>query len=98
MRFITRDDIETWADTKDCKYYLSHLIHRLVLATLEYKNIEYISFQHRKVNHIGKVSGELITQEQNMFIPMGASVWELDITKNKKKNTDQDYEKKRVIF
>ncbi|WP_407490136.1 hypothetical protein [Elizabethkingia anophelis] len=95
MRFITRDDIETWADTKDCKYYLSHLIHRLVLATLEYKNIEYISFQHRKVNHIGKVSGELITQEQNMFIPMGASVWELDITKNKKKNTDQDYEKKK---
>ena len=44
MKFITTNDIEVWANTVDCKYYLPYLIRQLILATVDNNDIKNIQF------------------------------------------------------
>ncbi|WP_454059236.1 hypothetical protein [Elizabethkingia ursingii] len=75
MRFLTTKDIETWADTVECKYHLSHLVRRLILATLDFKKIKNIHFSYKDEINNKRFDGKLITEEGNLFVPQGISVW-----------------------
>lgn len=95
MRFLTTNDIETWADTVDCKYHLPHLIRKLILATLDNNSIKHIHFPYGDDIQTGGFDGELVTESENMFVPFGESVWEFGTTNNKKGKADEDYDKRK---
>ncbi len=95
MRFINSNDIEVWANTVDCKYHLPHLIRKLILATVCNNSIKYIQFPYGEDVQTGGYDGVLITELENMFVPLGESIWEFGTTNNKKGKADEDYEKRR---
>ena len=97
MRFITTNDIESWTDTVDCKYYLSHLIRRLILATLDHKKIKNIHFPLDKEVYTNGFDGELNTEEGNVFVPEGRSVWEFCMGSGKNAEADSDGEQGKKI-
>lgn len=70
MRFINTIDIENWANTIDCKYNLPHLIRKLILASINNDNIKNIHFPYREDVQTGGFDGELITESENMFVPL----------------------------
>ncbi|MYY43896.1 hypothetical protein [Elizabethkingia anophelis] len=75
MRLLTTKDIETWADTFEYKYHLSHLVRRLILATLDGKKIKDIHFPYKNEINTKDFDGKLITEEENIFVPQGISIW-----------------------
>ena len=95
MRFITTNDLEDWAKSVDCKYNLPHLIRKLILATLDLNAIKSIQFSYGEDVQTGGYDGELETISENLFIPLGGSVWEFGTTNNKKGKADEDYEKRK---
>lgn len=95
MRFITTNDLEDWANRVDCKYNLPHLIRKLILATLDLKEIKAIQFSYGEDVQTGGYDGELVTTSEKIFIPLGESVWEFGTTNNKKGKADEDYEKRK---
>jgi hypothetical protein len=95
MRFITTNDLEDWANRVDCKYNLPHLIRKLILATLDLKEIKAIQFSYGEDVQTGGYDGELETTSEKIFIPLGESVWEFGTTNNKKGKADEDYEKRK---
>lgn len=95
MRFITTNDLEDWANRVDCKYNLPHLIRKLILATIELKEIKAIQFSYGEDVQTGGYDGELETTSEKIFIPLGESVWEFGTTNNKKGKADEDYEKRK---
>lgn len=95
MRLITTNDIETWANSIDCKYHLPHLIRKLILATIDNNSIKNIQFPYGEDIQMGGFDGELTTESENIFVPLGQSVWEFGTTGNKKGKADEDYEKRK---
>lgn len=95
MRFITTNDLEMWANTVDCKYHLPHLIRKLILATIDNSTIKNFHFSYGEDVQTGGFDGELITESENMFVPLGESVWEFGTTNAKGKKANDDYEKRK---
>lgn len=95
MRFITSNDLETWANTIDCKYHLPHLVRKLILATINNDTIKKLQFDYGEDVLIGGFDGELISETENMFVPLGESVWEFGTSNSKKKKADDDYGKRK---
>ena len=85
MRFITTNDLEMWAHTVDCKYHLPHLIRKLILATIDNRSIKNLHFSYGEDVQTGGFDGELITDSENMFVPLGESDWEFGTTNAKGK-------------
>lgn len=96
MRFITTNDIENWSNTVDCKYHLPHLIRKLILLTINLNNIKSINFSYGEDVQTGGYDGELLVDSENLFIPLGSSVWEFGTTNNKKGKADEDYQKRKA--
>lgn len=95
MRFLNTNDIEHWANTIECKYNLPHLVRKLILATLDNNTIKLIHFPYGEDVQTGGFDGELFTESENLFVPLGESVWEFGTTNNKKGKADEDYEKRK---
>lgn len=95
MRLITTNDIETWGNTIDCQYNLPHLIRKLIIATIDVGNIKCISFPYGDDIQTGGYDGELTSISENIFVPLGESVWEFGTTNNKKGKADEDYQKRK---
>lgn len=99
MRLITTNDIENWGNTTDCQYNLPHLIRKLIIATIDVENVKNISFPYGDDIQTGGYDGELTSISENIFVPLGESVWEFGTTNNKKGKADEDYQKtKRKSF
>ncbi|WP_269227677.1 hypothetical protein [Flavobacterium eburneipallidum] len=94
MRLITTGEIENWADTIECKYYLPQLIRRLIIATIDFNSIKHLQFSYGEDINTGGYDGELLTESENLFVPSGETVWEFGTTNNKKGKADEDYEKR----
>lgn len=95
MRLITTKDIENWADTIECKYYLPQLIRKLIIATIDFNSIKHLQFSYGEDVNTGGYDGELLTASENLFVPFGETVWEFGTTNNKKGKADEDYEKRK---
>lgn len=96
MRFINTNDIENWANTVDCKYHLPHLIRNLILATINPNQIKNIQFSYGEDVQTGGYDGELTSESENAFVPLGESVWEFGTTNNKRAKANEDYEKRKA--
>lgn len=96
MRFITTNDIDTWANTVDCKYHLPHLIRKLILATINQNKIKEIQFAYGEDVQTGGYDGELTSESENTYVPLGKSVWEFGTTNKKKAKANEDYEKRKA--
>lgn len=96
MRLITTGNIENWADTIECKYYLPQLIRKLIIATIDFNSIKYLQFSYGEDVNTGGYDGELLTESENLFVPFGETVWEFGTTNNKKGKADEDYEKRKL--
>lgn len=96
MRFIDTNDLELWANSVDCKYHLPHLIRKLILETTDSNGIKNIHFPYGEDVQTGGYDGELTTESENMFVPLGESIWEFGTTNNKKGKADEDYEKRKA--
>ena len=96
MRLITTGDIENWADTIECKYYLPQLIRKLIIATIDFNSIKHLQFSYGEDVNTGGYDGELLTESENLFVPFGETVWEFGTTNNKKGKADEDYEKRKL--
>jgi hypothetical protein len=96
MRLITIGDIENWADTIECKYYLPQLIRKLIIATIDFNSIKHLQFSYAEDVNTGGYDGELLTECENLFVPSGETVWEFGTTNNKKGKADEDYEKRKL--
>lgn len=95
MRLLNTNDIAVWANTVDCKYHLPHLIRKLILATIENNSIKNIHFPYGEEVQTGGFDGELYSESENMFVPLGNSVWEFGTTSIKGKKANEDYEKRK---
>ncbi|MFV8332099.1 hypothetical protein [Flavobacterium sp. GSP14] len=95
MRLLNTNDIENWANTVDCKYHLPHVLRKLILATVDNEAIKSICFPYGEDVQTGGFDGELATETQNMFVPLGESVWEFGTTTAKGKKANEDYEKRK---
>jgi hypothetical protein len=95
MLFITKNDLENWANTIESKYHLPHLVRKLIIATLDNSKIKNIQFPYGEDVQTGGYDGELVAESENMFVPLGESVWEFGTTNNKKGKADEDYEKRK---
>ncbi|CAD0221526.1 hypothetical protein [Chryseobacterium sp. JV274] len=95
MRFLNTNDLERWADTVECKYHLPHVIRKLILSTIDNNTIKNISFPYGEDVQTGGFDGELNTESENVFVPLGESVWEFGTTTNKKGKADDDYDKRK---
>lgn len=95
MRLLNTNDIENWANTVDCKYHLPHLFRKLILATIDNVAIKSICFPYGEDVQTGGFDGELVTETENMFVPLGESVWEFGTTSVKGKKANDDYEKRK---
>lgn len=96
MRFIDTNDLELWANSVDCKYHLPHLIRKLILETTDNSTIKNMHFPYGEDVQTGGYDGELTTESENMFVPLGESIWEFGTTNNKKGKADEDYEKRKA--
>jgi hypothetical protein len=96
MRLITTGEIENWADTIECKYYLPQLIRKLIIATIDFNSIKHLQFSYGEDVNTGGFDGELLTESENLFVPFGETVWEFGTTNNKKGKADEDYEKRKL--
>src|SRR5690606_31582832 len=95
MKFINTLDIESWANTVECQFYLPLLIRKLILATIDNNAIKDIHFPYGEDVHTGGYDGELYTELSNAFVPFGGSVWEFGTTNSKKAKADEDYQKRK---
>lgn len=96
MRFINTNDIEAWANLVECKYHLPHLVRKLILATTDNLAIKNLNFPYGEDVQTGGYDGELSSDAENMFVPLGESVWEFGTTNNKKGKADEDYSKRKL--
>lgn len=95
MRLLNTTDLELWAETTECKYHLPHLIRKLIIATVGIDSIKSIQFPYGEEVQTGGYDGELLTSSENLFVPIGESVWEFGTTNKKKAKADEDYEKRK---
>jgi len=94
MRIITSSDLKHWADTLECKSLFPLLIRKLILSGVKIEKIKKIEFPFGDDVQIGGYDGNLETEEGNIYVPEGNSVWEFGVTEKKKQKADDDYEKR----
>lgn len=92
MKWIYKNDLKVWADTRNCQENLPHLVQKLIRATCQ--TIRFIKFPSGDNVQTGGYDGELETTEGTEYIPKGKSVWEFGVTEDCKGKADGDYDKR----
>ena len=92
---IVGTDLEAWAQRMDSRSLLPELIRRLIHGTIPLSDIGLIDFPSGE--GVGKhgVDGRVIVREGHAFVPPGASVWEMGVSKDFKGKANRDYEARR---
>lgn len=92
---IDGSDLEAWAQRMDSRSLLPELIRRLIHGTIPLSDIGLIDFPSGE--GVGKhgVDGRVIVRESHAFVPPGASVWEMGVSKDFKGKANDDYEARR---
>lgn len=95
MRLLNTTDVKLWAETIECEYLLPHLVRKLIIATIDINSIKSIQFAYGEEVQTGGYDGELLSDSENLFVPIGESVWEFGTTNKKKAKADEDYQKRK---
>lgn len=94
MKLVTRNNLESWADTTFSKAVLPYLISRLVRATTPASTIA--DFPSGSSSYIGGWDGVVTCQEDTAYVPKGISLYEFGTEANPKGKADDDYEKRKL--
>ncbi len=97
MKILTSTDIKNWAGTLESQSQLPLLIRKLIYAGVNIEHIKSIDFPFGEDVQVGGYDGQLETEEGNLYIPEGNSVWEFGVVESgKKAKADGDYEKRKA--
>ncbi|WP_372746109.1 hypothetical protein [Lutibacter sp.] len=94
MKLITRDNIESWANTTFSKADLPYLISRLVRATTLASTKADIP--SGSASYIGGWDGVVDCESKTSHVPEGISLWEFGTTSDCKGKADSDYDKRKI--
>ncbi len=91
---VTSTNIQQWASTRAGQSQLPDLVRRLILTTIDYKDIDYIAFPCGDDISNPGYDGVLATKSSNPYVPVGNSVWEMSVQEDTKRKADSDYQKR----
>ena len=95
MKLITSTDLKHWAATIESKNLLPLLIRKLILAGVDLQHLKKIEFPFGDDVNTGGYDGDLESEEGNLYIPSGNSVWEFGVTERKKEKANKDYDSRK---
>ena len=95
MKLITSTDLKHWAATIESKNLLPLLIRKLILAGVDLQHLKKIEFPFGDDVNTGGFDGDLESEEGNLYIPSGNSVWEFGVTERKKEKANKDYDSRK---
>ncbi|MGR3809142.1 hypothetical protein [Jiulongibacter sp. NS-SX5] len=93
MKLVTRDNIESWADTTFSKAALPYLISRLVRATTPAST--KANLPSGSATYIGGWDGIVNCESETAYVPKGTSLWEFGTNSDIKGKADSDYNKRK---
>ncbi len=93
-KWITANDLDSWAKTRDAQGKLPQLLRRLIHATVQGSQIRKVAFPAGESVQMGGWDGIVETTEGNAFVPNGYSGWEMGVTEAVKGKADEDYKKR----
>ncbi|HHZ15828.1 MAG TPA: hypothetical protein GX398_06965 [Candidatus Cloacimonetes bacterium] len=91
---VTSTDIQQWASTRASQSQLPDLVRRLILTTIDYRDIDNIAFPCGDDISNPGYDGVLATRSSNPYVPVGNSVWEMSVQEDTKRKADSDYQKR----
>ncbi|WP_343745296.1 hypothetical protein [Chitinophaga sp.] len=93
MKLITRNNLESWADTTFSKASLPYLISRLVRATTPAST--KVNLPSGSATYIGGWDGIVECEAETSYVPQGNSLWEFGTASDCKGKADDDYDKRK---
>lgn len=90
--WVTARHLNQWADTLAARSLLPQFLRRLTHATG--KSISYRSFPSGEQTQRHGFDGIVETVEQDTFVPLGKSVWEMGVDQKPAKKAEDDFEKR----
>lgn len=88
----TAREIAGWAASREAQSLIPMLVRRLIHGSVS--NIRTIDFPAGDSVQTGGIDGSLEVDDENPWVPRGASVWEFGCNKNVKPKANADYEKR----
>lgn len=93
MKFITRNNLESWADTTFSKSALPYLVSRLVRAITP--DSTKADLPSGSATYIGGWDGVVNCETETAYVPQGTSLWEFGTSSDCKGKADGDYDKRK---
>lgn len=93
MKLVTRDNLESWANTTFAKAALPYLISRLIRATTPSSTKS--DLPSGSATYIGGWDGIVNCETETSYVPKGTSLWEFGTTEDCKGKADKDYKKRK---
>ncbi len=93
MKLVTRDNLESWANTTFSKAALPYLISRLVRATTPAST--KANLPSGSATYIGGWDGIVNCEAETAYVPQGISLWEFGTSSDCKGKADDDYDKRK---
>ena len=93
MKLVTRDNLESWANTTFSKSMLPYLISRLVRATTPTST--KANLPSGSSTYIGGWDGIVDCETATAYVPQGVSLWEFGTSSDCKGKADDDYDKRK---
>lgn len=93
MKFVTKEHLESWANTTFSKASLPYLISKLVRATTPIST--KLSIPSGSATYLGGWDGVVNCEIETAYVPKGLSLWEFGTGADFKTKADGDYEKRK---
>jgi len=91
---VNGTDLHRWAARRDAQSTLPQIVRRLVFATAERPS--RVAFGSAEAVQLGGWDGVTVADHGSIFVPEGATGWELGTTSSVKGKADEDYEKRTI--
>lgn len=95
MQLIKTSDLGNWARSVVAQSRFPHLVKSLIYETIDSKNLK-IRMPSDDAIWLPGLDGVAVCAEENIFVPMGKSVWELGTDSNYENKANNDYKKRSV--
>jgi hypothetical protein len=89
MRLIETSHLKTWAGSKPAESRFPYFVKQLIRAVI---NPEKLQMPSGDASWVPGFDGVVVNHEENQFVPIGLSVWELGTDDDIKGKADDDYD------
>jgi len=91
MRLIKTTHLKIWASSKASESRFPHIIKNLICAVIQPKKLRFPSDD---AIWVPGFDGELVSADENRFVPTGFSAWELGTDADYKTKANREYQKR----